>query len=382
MTRRKRTYRHFSIVERAELYARWRNGQIMADIARDLGRDENSVRVRLLSTGGFSPPEPRRGPQHLRDDEREAISRGLAKCLSYRRIAAELGRPTSTVSREVKRNGGRTNYRCLLAESRALEQRGRPKLCKLATNRRLRRVVIDKLKLRLSPEQIAGQLKLESSDPAMQISHESIYKTLFVQARGVLKAELRGYLRTRRLMRHGKPAGKHRRGQIPDAVSIRERPASVEDRSVPGHWEGDLIAGNQTSFIATLVERKTRFVLLAKVASKETEVVIEALIRAMQTLPPELRKSLTLDRGSEFSQHARFTVATDLAVYFCDPRSPWQRGSNENTNGLLRQYFPKGKDVSGYSQAHLNKVARELNMRPRETLGFRTPAYMLNQALQ
>lgn len=383
MARRKRRYRFFSKGERKELFRRWRGGELMADISRALARDENAVRVHLLSTGGFSPPERERNVQHLGEAEREQISRGLASCFSFRRIAADLGRAPSTISREVERNGGRAGYSCVLAEARATKQARRPKRCKLSTNGRLRGVVAHKLEHLWSPQQISQWLKLQSSDASMQISHEAIYQTLFIQTRGALKAELRDCLRTQRQMRHGKPASKNqRRGQIPNAVSIRDRPASVEDRAVPGHWEGDLIAGNQRSFIATLVERKTRYVLLAKVSTKETDEVIDALVRQMKKLPVQLRRSLTLDRGSEFAQHARFTVATDLKVYFCDPRSPWQRGTNENTNGLLRQYFPKGEDVSAYSQAELNHVARELNSRPRQTLGFRTPSDMLNEALR
>ena len=383
MARRKRRYRFFSKTERQELFRRWRGGELMADISRALACDENAVRVHLLSTGGFSPHERKRNARQLSEAEREQISRGLAMDHSFRRIAAELRRAPSTISREVERNGGRAGYRCVPAEARAVKQGRRPKRCKLSTNGRLRKVVAHKLEHLWSPQQISQWLKLQSSDPSMQISHEAIYQSLFIQTRGALKAELRDCLRTQRLMRHGKPASKNqRRGQIPNAVSIRERPASVEDRAVPGHWEGDLIAGNQRSFIATLVERKTRYVLLAKVDSKETDVVIDALVRQMKKLPAELRRSVTFDRGSEFAQHARFTLATDLEVYFCDPRSPWQRGSNENTNGLLRQYFPKGEDVSGYSQAELNRVARELNTRPRQTLGFRTPADMLNEVLR
>jgi IS30 family transposase len=383
MARTKRRYRYFSKAEREELFRRWRGGELMADISRALARDQNAVRVHLLSTGGFSPRERKRHAGQLSEAEREHISRGLASGHSFRRIAAELKRAPSTISREVERNEGSARYRCVFAEARAFKQARRPKRSKLATNGRLRRFVAHKLQHLWSPQQISQWLKLQSSDVSMQISHEAIYQSLFIQTRGALKAELRDCLRTQRLMRYGKPAAKNqRRGQIPNAVPIRERPASVEDRAVPGHWEGDLIAGTQRSFIATLVERKTRYVLLAKVESKETDVVTGALIRQMKKLPAELRRSLTLDRGSEFAQHARFTVATDLKVYFCDPRSPWQRGSNENTNGLLRQYFPKGEDVSGYSQAELNRVARELNTRPRQTLGFRTPTDMLNEALR
>ncbi len=380
--RAKRAYLPFEPEELDLMFPLWRAGATVAEVSEALGRDYNSVRVHLLSTGGLSPRVPKSNPCHLTEAEREAISRGIAAGRGVRCIAAELGRPPSTVSRELERNGGRDKYRCVTAQTRAVERKARPKLCKLATNPRLRRVVAKMLEWLWSPEQISGWLKLQSSDPSMQISHEAIYQTLFIQARGALKRELTRHLRTKRQMRHGKPAGTTRRGQIPDAVSISERPAAVEDRAVPGHWEGDLIAGTRNSFIATLVERKTRFVILAKVESKETDVVIDALIREMKNLPAVLRQSLTLDRGSEFSQHCRFSVATDLKVYFCDPRSPWQRGSNENTNGLLRQYFPKGKDVSDNSQADLNRVARSLNGRPRKTLGFQTPTAKLRELLR
>jgi IS30 family transposase len=382
MSRKKRSYRFFDATESAELFARWRNGENVQAIARELEREPNSIRTRLLASGGFTPPVPKRSPHHLTEVDREDISRGLAQGLSYQCIARRIKRAASTVKREVDRNGGRSLYRFVTAGQRAIEQRARPKPCKLATNRRLQRRVCRDLKRRLSPEQIAGQLKLESSNPTMQISHETIYKSLFIQTRGVLRGELRNKLRTGRQMRHGKRARTDRRGQIPNAISIRERPADSADRALPGHWEGDLLAGTQSSFIATLVERSTRFLILVRVTSKETDVVIDALIKKMKKLPAQLRRSLTLDRGTEFSQHARFSLETNLAVYFCDPRSPWQRGSNENTNGLLRQYFPKGGDVSGYTQSQLDKVANELNTRPRETLGFRTPAYMLNLALQ
>lgn len=381
MKRKKRAYRHFSKAECEQMFERWRGGESIAAIAEGLTRDPNSVRVHLLSTGGFSPREPKPSCRHLREAERELITRGLAAGRSIRSIAAQISRPPSTVSREIARNGGPKHYRCVTAAARAISKRARPKQCKLAKNPRLRKVVAKALQWLWSPQQIAGWLKLQSSDPNMQISHEAIYQTLFIQTRGALKVELTKCLRSQRQMRHGKPATKTRRGQIPNAVPISERPPSVEDRAVPGHWEGDLIAGTQNSFIATLVERQTRFVILAKVESKETDVVMNALIREMKNLPAQLRQSLTLDRGSEFSQHERFTVATDLKVYFCDPRSPWQRGSNENTNGLLRQYFPKGEDVSGYSQADLRRVARSLNGRPRQTLGFLTPTAKLNELL-
>jgi IS30 family transposase len=292
-----------------------------------------------------------------------------------------LGRSPATVSREIRRNGGYDRYRAASADEQAWDRAHRPKRCKLATNPRLRRAVAGKLRLNWSPEQIAGWLKrTRPKDESCQVSHETIYRSLFVQARGVLKKELLRHLRSKRTIRRSKQAGLHQdgRGQIVDPVSIRQRPAAVEDRAVPGHWEGDLLSGSKNSYIATLVERHTRYVMLAKVANKDTQTIVSALIKQAKMLPTELYKSLTWDRGMELADHRRFTLATNIDVYFCDPQSPWQRGSNENTNGLLRQYFPKGADLSVYSQAHLNKVARQLNERPRKTLGFETPAERFN----
>jgi IS30 family transposase len=296
-------------------------------------------------------------------------------------MARSLGRSPSTVSREVRRNGGYDRYRAAAADERAWDRARRPKRCKLAKSAWLRRAVSEKLRLNWSPEQISGWLKrLHPGEASYQVSHETIYRSLFVQARGVLKKELLGHLRSRRTIRRSKQAtqkgGAH--GQIKDMISIRARPASVEDRAVPGHWEGDLISGSKNSYIATLVERHTRYVMLVKVPNKDTETVVSALIKQAAKLPTELYKSLTWDRGKELADHRRFSLATDIDVYFCDPQSPWQRGSNENTNGLLRQYFPKGTDLSVYSQAYLNKVARQLNERPRKTLGFETPAERFN----
>jgi IS30 family transposase len=311
--------------------------------------------------------------------EREEISRGIAAAETARSMARKLGRSPSTVAREISRNGGYDQYRASQADETAWVRAGRPKRCKLAANPHLRETVAGKLRGNWSPEQIAGWLKSAyPGDEANQVSHETIYRSLFVQARGVLKKELLHHLRSKRTIRRPKSANGDRRGQIADLVSIRERPAAAEDRAVPGHWEGDLLCGSKNSHIATLVERHTRYVMLAKVANKETQTVVSALIRQAKTLPNELYKSLTWDRGKELADHRRFTLATDIAVYFCDPQSPWQRGSNENTNGLLRQYFPKGADLSVYSQAHLNKVARQLNERPRKTLAFQTPADRFN----
>ena len=313
--------------------------------------------------------------------EREVISRGLAMRLSRRAIAAELGRCASTVSREIHRNGGYASYRASAAEEAAWRRARRPKLCKLADQPHVVRVITEKLQRQWSPQQIAGWLKRRyADDERYHVSHETIYKSLFIQARGVLKKELLACLRSQRVMRRSKHASLKGKGlgKIVGAVSISERPASVEDRAVPGHWEGDLIAGSKNSYIATLVERQTRYVMLAKVESKNTDTVIRALTTQARKLPSELYKSLTWDRGTELSDHKKFTLATDVQVYFCDPKSPWQRGSNENTNRLLRQYFPKGTDLSVHSQAKLNAVARRLNERPRKTLHYETPAERFN----
>ena len=295
-----------------------------------------------------------------------------------------MGRAPSTLSREVARNGGSERYRAARAEAHAWKQALRPKACKLARHAQLRNAVAAKLALEWSPQQITGWLKrMHPQDEALQVSHETIYRSLYVQARGVLKKELLAHLRTRRSIRRARNAsmkGKHL-GQIVGAVSIAERPASIEDRAVPGHWEGDLLCGSKNSFIVTLVERHSRYVMLAKVPNRETQTVVDALIKQARKLPDELYKSLTWDRGKELADHRRFTMETDIAVYFCDPQSPWQRGSNENTNRLLRQYFPRGTDLAPHSQAELNRIARRLNERPRKTLDFLTPAERFSQCV-
>jgi IS30 family transposase len=299
-------------------------------------------------------------------------------------MATSLGRAPSTISREIKRNGGRSRYRANTADQAAWDRAHRPKTCKLVENHTLSLIVASKLKQRWSPEQIAGWLKKTyPEDENYQVSHEIIYRSLYVQARGALKKELIKHLRSKRTMRHSRHGNKsgEGQGQIKDMVRISERPASVEDRAVPGHWEGDLIVGSNDSYIATLVERHTRYVMLAKVDGKDTKTVINALIKQSKKLPRELYRSLTWDRGKELSDHKRFSLATDIDVYFCDPQSPWQRGSNENTNGLLRQYFPKGTDLSVHSQRHLNNVACELNDRPRKTLAFFSPADKFNECV-
>src|SRR5512143_1412077 len=301
-----------------------------------------------------------------------------------RSIAAQLGRAPSTISREIKRNGGKEGYRASRADQAAWDRGRRPKAGKRAANRVLARLVAGKLRLQWSPEQVAGWLKRTYPDDASrQVSAETIYRSLFIQARGALKKELVAHLRRHRVMRrsrhHTQKTDQH--GRITDTVSISERPASVEDRAVPGHWEGDLLFGSKNSQIATLVERQTCYVMLVKVAGKDTETVINALIKNARKLPEELYQSLTWDRGKEMADHRRFTLATDIKVYFCDPQNPWQRGSNENTNGLLRQCFPKGTDISAYSQAKLNAVARKFNDRPRKMLNYETPTERYQQSV-
>ena len=367
----------------AQLWRRWRQGDSIAQIARELGRFPGTVRWVLLARGGISPRERLRTAGALSLSERESVSRGLVQDKSFQQIAAELGRSTSTISREVKRNGGREQYRAECADKLAWNNAQRPKICVLAARYRLRCVVAAKLKRNWSPEQIARWLKLAyPGDETMRVSHETIYRSLYVQARGALKKELMTHLRYQRLMRQAKGVrSQDGRGKMADAVSISERPAAAQDRAVPGHWEGDLLAGGRNSYIGTLVERKTRYVMLVKVRSKHTEEVVSALTRVVSKLPTQLRQSLTWDRGKELSQHKDFSLATNMQVYFCDPYSPWQRGSNENTNGLLRQYFPKGTDLSCLTQRQLDKVARELNERPRKTLQFLTPAQKLQQTV-
>jgi len=373
--------RGFTAAEKTELWDRWQRGESLKAIGRAFGKPSSSIYFQLAPHGGIRPPPQRRSRLALTLSEREEISRGIAAAQSTRSMARLLGRSASTVSRELNRNGGYDRYRAAPADDTAWVRARRPKRCKLANNPELRQAVASKLRLNWSPEQIAGWLKkARPGDECYHVSHETIYRSLFVQARGVLKKELLDHLRSKRTIRRSQRADSNgdRRGQIKDIVSIRERPAAVEDRAVPGHWEGDLLSGSRNSYIATLVERHTRYVMLMKIANKDTQTVIRALIKQAKTLPNELYKSLTWDRGKELADHRRFTLATNIDVYFCDPQSPWQRGSNENTNRLLRQYFPKGTDLSVHSQTHLNKVARQLNERPRKTLTFETPAERFN----
>ena len=380
MKQRPRIY--YTEEQKALMWDRWQQGESLNAIARLFDRHHSAIQGVLARTGGIRPAPRRRSRLALTSAEREEISRGLVACQSIRSIATTLGRSPSTISREIQRNGGQRHYRASKADQAAWERAKRPKACKLAQSRVLARIVARKLQLEWSPHQIAGWLKRTyPDDENCQVSHETIYKTLFIQARGALKKELLQHLRRTRAIRRSRHHSLKDEGlgQITDAISIRERPASAEDRAVPGHWEGDLLFGSNNSQIATLVERHTRYVMLAKVDRKDSETVINALIKQAHKLPRELYKSLTWDRGSEMAEHKRFSLATDIKVYFCDPQHPWQRGSNENTNGLLRQYFPKGMDLSNVSQAKLNAVARRLNERPRKTLDFETPAERFDQ---
>jgi IS30 family transposase len=362
--------------EKQELWGRWKDGQTLAQIGEALQRRKSTVYTVLQRAGGIAPRSRCRAARHLSAAEREEISRGLVAGTSVRAIARQLGRSPSTISREIARNGGAQAYRGEEADRTAWSRAKRPKACLLASNEPLRHLVAEKLQANWSPQQISGWLQeLHPTDRTMQVSHETIYRTLFIQAKGVLKKELIAHLRSGRSIRRGRTATQ--KGQprgIVDAVSIRERPAEAQDRAVPGHWEGDLICGSRNSYIATLVERRSRFAMLVKVDNRETLTVVNALTQLIQRLPAGLMTTLTWDQGKELAAHKQFTVATDVQVYFCDPRSPWQRGTNENTNGLLRQYFPKGTDLSVYTQDQLDAVADQLNTRPRKTLGFKTPA--------
>ena len=375
---------HYTESQKALMWERWQKGESLQQIAQLFDRNHSSIQPILAATGGIRPARRCRSRLALTLAEREEILRVVVAGHSMRSIAAQLGRAPSTISREIKRNGGQEGYRASQADQSAWDRGRRPKAGKLAKNRALARIVAGKLQLQWSPEQVAGWLKRTyPDDTSRQVSHETIYRSLFIQARGALKKELVEHLRRSRVMRrsrhHTQKTDKH--GRITDTVSISERPAGVEDRAVPGHWEGDLLFGSKNSQIATLVERQSRYVMLAKVDGKDTETVVNALIRHAQKLPHELYQSLTWDRGKEMADHQRFTLATDIKVYFCDPQSPWQRGSNENTNGLLRQYLPKGIDLSAYSQSKLNAIARRLNERPRKTLNYETPAQRFHQSV-
>lgn len=379
MKHRKRIY--YTEAQKSIMWDRWQKGDSLHDIARIFDRGHSSIARILSMTGGIRPLERIRSSLVLSLAEREEISRGVACQESFRSIAFRLGRSPSTISREVKRNAGDEHYRATQADQAAWDRARRPKPCKLAGNTPLIQTITDKLQSYWSPEQISGWLKrVYPTEAHNQVSHETLYRSLYVQARGVLKKELIQYLRTQRVMRRSKHSTLKGNGlgQIKDTVSISERPPAIEDRAIPGHWEGDLIAGSKNSYVVTLVERHSRYVMLAKIHDRKSESVINALIQQAKALPGELYQSLTLDRGSEFADHSRLKVEANVDVYFCDPSSPWQRGSNENTNRLLRQYFPKGTDLSLHSQAQLDAVARQLNERPRKTLAYETPAARFN----
>jgi len=375
---------HYTDTQIGLMWDRWQRGESLHQIAQLFDRHHSSVRRILAETGGIRPATRHRSDRTLTLAEREEISRSVARGCSLRSIAEELHRAPSTISREIQRNGGRDRYRASQADERAWDCARRPKVCKLKRHRVLATLVATKLQQYWSPVEIAGWLKQRSGgQEEHEVSHETIYLSLFIQARGALKKELLAYLRRTRAMHrsrhHTQKTPNH--GQLIGMVSIRERPAEVEDRAVPGHWEGDLLMGSHNTQIAVLVERFTRYVMLVQVDSRDTQTVIDKLINHAHKLPRELYKSLTWDRGKEMADHRRFTLATDIQVYFCDPQHPWQRGSNENTNGLLRQYFPKGTDLSVYSQAELDAVARQLNERPRKTLNFETPAERFQQCV-
>lgn len=384
MRKQHRTWRRLTPTERAALWAQFKAGDSTEAIAAALARPHGTVKTVLRLAGGCAPAPQRRRRDALSVVEREIIGRLVGEQQGVCEIARTLGRPASTISRELARNGGADGYDAAAADRAAWQRARRPKPCRLATHTRLRQLVAAKLATEWSPTQIAGWLRRTYPTQAeLQVSPETIYRSLFIQARGVLKKELQAHLRTHRAQRHARAAATRetRRGQIVGAVSIADRPPEVEDRALPGHWEGDLLQGADQSVIATLVERHSRYVHLVRVPSKATADVVDGLIREVQRLPGQLIATLTWDRGHELQQHQRFTMATDVQVYFCDPQSPWQRGSNENTNGLLRQYFPKGTDVSGYTQRQLDAIARRLNTRPRQTLEFRTPAEVLHEAV-
>ena len=376
--------RPVTVQDRDEIWDLVMAGGTHGRVAQRLGRNTSVVRDVIASTGGVRPPVRRRAPDRLTVAEREDIATGLAAKLSLRAIARGLGRSPSTVSRELARNGGRARYRPSVADRAAWDRAVRPKACKLGTNPVLREHVVTGLGLQWSPEQIAGWLRVEFPDePELRVSHETIYLSLFVQSKGLLNRELCKELRTGRgVRRAGRISVRGQgRGQIVDALHISERPAEADDRAVPGHWEGDMVSGSSNSHIGTLVERSSRFVQLVKLENKTTDCVIAALTTHVQQLPAELKRSLTWDRGLEMAKHKQFTIDTGVQVYFCDPRSPWQRGTNENTNGLLRQYFPKGTDLTRHSISDLDAIATTLNSRPRKTLDWKTPAEALAEQL-
>ena len=376
--------RSFTEYQQSAIWSLWSQGKSLSEIGRQLNKHAGSIFCFLQKYGGIKPVKSIRSKRALTLFEREEISRGLSANLSIRNIANTLNRSPSTISREIGRNGGILKYRAILADKQTWIRAKRPKKSKLQINIPLNDIIADKLSNKWSP-QISGYLKRTyPNDTAMNISHESIYKTLYVQSRGHLKKELLKHLRTQRVMRQSKKFNTkgNARGGIIGAVSIHDRPKEIDSRTVPGHWEGDLICGSNKSYVATLVERTSRFTLLVKLTGNDTASVIHAITNKIIELPNQLKKSLTWDRGMELAKHKKFTIDTEVKVYFCDPQSPWQRGTNENTNRLLRQYMPKKTDLGIHSQFDLDRIARELNERPRKTLNFLSPADKLNEVLQ
>lgn len=375
-------HRRFNESQKAEIWGRLTSGESTPSVAKAYGCFPNAIRRMQVLTGGAKPRARTFRQSALDLAEREEISRGLALQLSCQAIAARLGRAPSTIARELRRNGGRGVYRAHAAQRRARREALRPKPAKLEQCFRLREVVEAKLALKWSPEQISRWLRVAfPADPEMRVSHETIYMSLFVQGRGALRHELHRVLRTGRALRRPKRSVRIGMGRLREMVLISERPAEVTDRAVPGHWEGDLIYGSRKTCIGTLVERTTRYVILMKVRKNTAEEVRRAMSARILDLPRQLRRSVTWDQGKEMAEHIRFTVDTGVQVYFCDPNSPWQRGTNENTNGLLRQYFPRLTDLSRFTQRQLDAVARELNERPRQTLDWMTPSQRLAEVV-
>lgn len=377
--------RSFTEHQQNAIWSLWSQGKSLSEIGRQLNKHAGSIFCFLQKFGGIKPVRPIRSKRALTLFEREEISRGLSANLSIRGIAQSLNRSPSTISREIKRNGGITKYRAISADRQTWIRAKRPKKSKLQINIALNDIITDKLSNKWSPEQISGYLKhTYPTDTHMHISHESIYKTLYIQSRGHLKKELLKHLRTQRVMRQSKHFNTkgNARGGIIDAVSIHDRPKDVDERTIPGHWEGDLICGSNKSYVATLVERTSRFTMLVKLNGNDSTTVVSAITNKIIELPTQLKISLTWDRGMELAKHKKFTIDTEIKVYFCDPQSPWQRGTNENTNRLLRQYMPKKTDLSVYEQSDLDQIAKELNERPRKTLNFLSPADKLSEVLQ
>lgn len=362
--------------QQQEIWRLWSLGDSLSDIGRATGKHAASIFTFLEKTGGFKPVPRKRSQLALNLAEREEISRGIAANLSIRSIAFSLGRAASTVSREIIRNGGLQNYRAVTADANALLKALRPKVPVLVSNQPLRDLVTEKLISHWSPEQISGWLRRQFlNQPDSQVSHETIYRTLYIQSRGALSKSLQRHLRTKRIMRQSRRNNTkgNARGGIIDAISIHDRPCEIEHRVIAGHWEGDLICGSNKSYIATLVERTSRFTMLVKLQGNDTNSVVTAITKQFLKIPVLLRKSLTWDRGMELAKHKALSSASNMDVYFCDPQSPWQRGTNENTNKLLRQFFPKKTDLSVYSQQQLEEIGLQLNCRPRKVLGFITP---------